>query len=123
VAATQTGSNLIVLTVGAYLNGDRLTGDVLHNQLYTLSARRSPLALQAQGDAVTLGHLASDWIEKLLVRAITREEWVRSGAVYARRWVLAGFGPIVEGGEQTRSLGPPDRAIAVRGRYDTNTNT
>jgi hypothetical protein len=107
--------NLILLTVGAYLNRDQLTGDVLHNQLYTLPDRPSPLGLQAQGDPVTLGHLASDWLEKLLARAIMREEWVRSGEVYAWRWVLAGIGPIVEGRERTGGLGPPDRVIAIRG--------
>lgn len=117
----DTAMNLILLTVGVYLNRDQLIGDMLHNQLYTLPARPSPLALRAHGDPVTLGHCASDWFEALLARRITREEWVRSGEVHAWRWVLDGVGPIVEGRERTSALGPPDRVIAIRGESDLST--
>jgi hypothetical protein len=103
-----------LLTVGACLNLDHVVGDKLHNQLYTLPRTPSPLAFEDRGDPADLGDQTAVWLEALLARPITRDEWVRGDEVYAFRYVLTGVGPIVEGHVRTKDLGSPDRIAAVR---------
>ena len=50
----DTAQNVILLTVGAYLDGDHIRGANLHNQLLTLPAQPSPLALDATGTPAQL---------------------------------------------------------------------
>ena len=110
------GENLIVLTVGAYLDGDHVTGDELHNQLFTLPAEPTPIGFEERGTPEVLAARTGHWFGTLLHRPVVRYEWLRSGEVYAWRWLFADSGqPLGEGRIRTGGLGPPDRIINVRG--------
>lgn len=108
--------HLGLLTVGVYLIGDTLRGDKVHNQLFNLPDRPTPLALQATGSPEELAERAADWFEALLRRPIVRHEWLRSGQVYALCYVFADSGQaLVEGRVRTGNLGTPDRTVPIRG--------
>jgi hypothetical protein len=109
-------ANVSLLTVGAYLDGERVRGDKLHNQLLTLPDEPSNLAFDATGSPKHLADRTAEWFEALLRRPIVRYEWLRAGEVYAKRWLFADCGqPLVEVRIRTNDLGPPDRIIHVRG--------
>ena len=109
------GENLILLTVGAYLDGDHVTGDELHNQMFTLPAEPTPIGFEESGSPEVLAARTGHWFGTLLHRPIVRHEWLRSGEVYAHRWLFADSGqPLCEGRIRTGVLGPPDRIVNVR---------
>jgi len=84
--------NLILLTVSAYLAGDHVTGDELHNQMFTLPAEPTPLGFEESGSPEVLAARTGRWFSTLLHRPVVRYEWLRSGEVYARRWLFADSG-------------------------------
>jgi hypothetical protein len=105
----------ILLTVGAYFAEDRVTGDKLHNQLYTLPDEPTPLAFEEVGNPEALSSRTADWFEAILRRPIVRYEWLRLGKVYAHRYLFADTSQgLVEGTVRTGRLGTPDRVITVR---------
>ena len=109
------GENLILLTAGAYLDGDHVTGDELHNQMFTLPAEPTPIGFEESGSPEVLAARTGHWFGTLLHRPIVRHEWLRSGEVYAHRWLFADSGqPLCEGRIRTGVLGPPDRIVNVR---------
>ena len=110
------GEGTALLTVGAYLDGNRVRGDKVHNQLLTLPEKPTSLAMDVTGSPAELAARTADWFEGLLRRPIVREEWLADGEVCAHRWSFADTGlPLVEGRARTASLGKPDRVTLVRG--------
>ena len=109
--------NVILLTVGAYFDRERVRGDELHNQLLSLPDEPTPLALEGTGTPEELAERTADWFETVLGRPIVRHEWLRLGKVYAHRWLFADSGqPLAEGRIRAKELGPPDRVVGVRGQ-------
>ncbi len=103
-------------TVGVYFTETAMRGDFLHNQLLTLPAEPTHLAVTWAGPPQEMAHRAADWFRGILQRPIVRCEWLREGRVYAQRWLFADSGHgLVEGRVRTGELGPPDRRIHVRG--------
>jgi hypothetical protein len=106
------GENLILLTAGAYLDGDHVTGDELHNQMFTLPAEPTPIGFEESGSPQVLAARTGHWFGTLLRRPVVRHEWLRSGEVYAHRWLFADSGqPLCEGQIRTGDLGPPTASL------------
>lgn len=122
------GTNLSLLTVGVHLEGSRIRGDKLHNQLFTLPDEPTSLAMTATGTPQELADRAADWFEAILRRPVVRHEWLHAGQVYAGKYLFADTeqdlcwsfndtlaprkGPLRRPVDQ---LGPPDRILAIRG--------
>ena len=113
---TDPVEHVVLLTIGAYLDRTRVRGDTLHNQLFTLPALPTGLALDATGTPEELAARTADWFEALLRRPIVRHGWQRPRKARTSRWVFADSGqPLVEGRTPTEELGTPDRVVHVRG--------
>lgn len=105
-----------LLTVGVYFTETGMHGDCLHNQLMTLPAEPTHLAVTQAGPPQQMAHRAADWFRDILQRPMVCYEWLREGRVYAQRWLFADSGHgLVEGRVRTEELGSPDRRIYVRG--------
>jgi hypothetical protein len=105
-------SNVGLITVGAYLGEGRVRGDKLHGQSFVRPPEPSPFHLEAAGAPAELGAVVADWFESVLRRPIVRHEWLRSGAVRARRWSFGDDGQsLVESGSPA---GRPDRSVQIR---------
>ena len=105
------GENLTLLTAGAYLDEDHVTGDELHNQMFTLPAEPTPIGFEESGSPEVLAARTGHWFGTLLRRPVVRHEWLRSGEVYAHRWLFADSGqPLCEGQIRTGDLAAPERA-------------
>ena len=110
------GESLILLTAGAYLDRDHVIGDELHGQMFTLPAEPTPIGFEESGRTDVLAACTGHWFGALLHRPMVRYEWLRSGEVYAHRWLFADSGqPLGEGRIRTGGLGSPDRIVNVRG--------
>lgn len=107
--------NLVLLTVGAYFDRDRVVADKVHNQFFASTRPPTPLRFEAAGILHSLADQTANWFEGLLARPVWRQEWLQDGVVYARRWVMSGLGPIVGKRVETSGLGPPGRVVQVRG--------
>jgi hypothetical protein len=107
---------LSLLTVGAYLDGFTVRGDVLHNQLFTFPGTPTSLAFTASGNPAELAVVTADWFETIWRRPVVRYEWLRRGQVYADRYLFADTGQsLCEGRVRTANLTTPDRIVHVRG--------
>ena len=107
---------IVLLTVGVYFTGTDMRGDCLHNQLLTLPAEPTHLAVTQAGTSQQMAHRAAGWFLDILQRPVVRDEWLRAGRVYARRRLFADSGHgLAEGRVRTGELGPPDRRIHIRG--------
>ncbi|NUT35217.1 MAG: hypothetical protein HOV79_19350 [Hamadaea sp.] len=105
-----------LLTVGAYLQPDRIVGDELHKQLLLLPDSPTPLRLTAEGDLQTLADATADWFDALARRPIVRREWFRRGVLYAQHWMFADTNqPLCMSREYKSKLGAPDTVTLVRG--------
>jgi hypothetical protein len=110
------GFRLSLLTVGAYLDGSKICGDELHNQMLTLPAEPTRLAFTESGSPRELAAVTGDWFETIWRRPVVRYEWLRSGEVCAHRFLFADTGEgLCEGRVRTAALGAPDRIVHVRG--------
>lgn len=107
--------NLVILTVGAYFDRDRVVADRVDSQHFAFVRPPTPLRLEAAGTLHSLADRTANWFEDRLAQPMWRQEWLRDGATYARRWVMSELCPLVESGVKTRGLGPPDRVVQVRG--------
>jgi hypothetical protein len=129
-----------LLTIGVHLDRHRIRGDRLHHQLNTLPDQPTSLALVATGPPADLAAHTAGWFDSILRRPIVRFEWLRSGQVYASRYlfadtaegltemynrvlappgqreqlIAAGYGR-GRGWIDTRGLGDPDRVTPIRG--------
>lgn len=131
---------LNLLVAGIRVSGNRLQGDRVHNQLYTLPDRPTSLAIVADGSMPQLVETAAAWFERILRRPIARHEWTRFGRVYAYEYLfsdtLEGLCQMYDdslaprglrkslirsghvygkGWVQVRGIGKPDRITHVRG--------
>lgn len=110
------GLHLSLMTVGAYLDGSRIRGDQLHNQLLTFPAEPTPLAFTGSGSPAELAASTADWFETIWRRPVVRYDWLRFRQVYAHRFLFADTGQgLIEGRVRTAALGTPDRIVHVRG--------
>lgn len=73
------------ITVGVYINGSTMRGDILHNQLFTFLDRPTRLAVTAEGSPTELAERAADWFEGILSRAPGRRG-SRSRGRWAGGW-------------------------------------
>ncbi|WP_155343189.1 hypothetical protein [Acrocarpospora pleiomorpha] len=114
------GLGLSLLTVGAYLDGSKIRGDELHNQLLTFPEEPTSLAFTGSGSPAELAAITGDWFGTIWRRPVVRYEWLRSRRVYAHRFLFADTGQgLVEGRTRTATLGAPDRIVHVRGKATT----
>ncbi|MBQ1016472.1 hypothetical protein KBX71_01160 [Micromonospora sp. D93] len=105
----------VLLSLGAYLGGERVRGDEIHNQTLDLPKKPTELAFEAAGTVEECAEATASWIETQLRRPIVRQEWLRDGIVQARRWRYADTGiELSRLGFRTGDE-PPDRTIHVRG--------
>jgi hypothetical protein len=110
------GARLSLLTAGAYLDRSRIRGDKLHNQMLTLPVEPTPLVFTDVGSPAELAAITADWFETIWRRPVVRYEWLRTGQVYAERFLFADTGQrLCEGRVRTAALGAPDRIVHVRG--------
>ncbi|NUW37603.1 hypothetical protein HTZ77_40305 [Nonomuraea sp. SMC257] len=132
--------NLGLMTVGVHLKGDRLRGDRLDHQDFTLPETPTSLAMEASGDPEELAGKAADWFEAIIGCPVVRYEWLHAGQVYASLYLFSQTGEklsrmynrelappgqrnrLVEAGYvvgrgwiDTSGLGEPDRIVPVRG--------
>jgi hypothetical protein len=125
---------------GVYLDGGRMRGDRLHNQLFSLPDEPTDMALDLSGTPEELAARAVEWFERLLARPVVLHEWLHKGQVYASRYLFEDTGEgLVQGYDeryapagqarklikaghvfgrgwiQTSGLSAPDRIRWVRG--------
>ncbi|MEU4570899.1 hypothetical protein [Nonomuraea sp. NPDC023979] len=125
-----------LMTAGIHVSGNRLHGDRVHNQLFTLPDEATSLAIVADGSMPELTETAAAWFEGVLARPIVRHEWLRFGRVYAQEYLFADTLETLcqmfngsraprwktrwlgqgrrDGWIQVRCLGSPDRITHVR---------
>jgi len=83
---------LHLLDLGVHLAGDRVQGDRLHSQLYTLPDQPSAWALDATGSTDQLARAAADWFRTVLDKPIVLYVWLHEGYAYAARYAFADNG-------------------------------
>lgn len=84
--------HLSLVDLGVRLVGDRVRGDRLHNQLYTLPDRPHAWALDATGTTDQLAQAAADWFRTVLDKPIVLYVWLHEGYAYAARYAFADSG-------------------------------
>jgi hypothetical protein len=129
-----------LLTIGVHLEHGRIRGDRLDHQDFMLPEQPTSLALDVTGPPADLAAHTADWFDSILRRPIVRYEWLRSGQVYAFRYLFVDTGEGLaemynrvlappeqrerliaagysrgKGWIDTCGLGKPDRVIPVRG--------
>ncbi|MEV5956101.1 hypothetical protein AB0M11_20405 [Streptomyces sp. NPDC051987] len=82
-------SRLSLIDVGVHLSGDRIRGDRLHNQLFTLPDRPSAWALNAEGSPQELARRTAEWMRTALLRPVVLYVWLHDGYAYAARYAFA----------------------------------
>ncbi|MET7476277.1 hypothetical protein ABZT17_18150 [Streptomyces sp. NPDC005648] len=60
----------VLLTVGAFLVGDRLSCSEVHNQTYAPQESSTVQAIEASGSPAELGRIAADWFGEILRRPV-----------------------------------------------------
>lgn len=84
-----------LIDVGVHLVGDRVRGDRLHNQVYSLPEPPSPWALDATGAPDRLAELAAEWFRAVLDKPIVLYVWLHDGYAYAARYAFADSGETI----------------------------
>ena len=84
--------HLSLVDLGVRLVGDRVRGDRLHNQLYTLPDHPHAWALDATGTTDQLAQAAADWFRAVLDKPIVLYVWLHEGYAYAARYAFADSG-------------------------------
>jgi hypothetical protein len=82
----------LLLRAGVHLLGDRVRGDRLHSQLYSLPERPSPWALDATGTHDRLAELSAHWFRRVLDKPIVLYVWLHDDYPYAARYAFADTG-------------------------------
>ncbi|WP_427921492.1 hypothetical protein [Streptomyces sp. cg40] len=90
--AVEPRQHLSLINLGVHLVGDRVRGDRLHSQLYTLPDQPSAWALDATGPADQLAQAAADWFRAVLDKPIVLYVWLHEGYAYAARYAFADSG-------------------------------
>ncbi len=77
---------------GVHLLGDRVRGDRLHSQVFSLPERPSSWALDASGTDERLGELSASWFRGVLDKPVVLYVWLRNDYAYAARYAFADTG-------------------------------
>ncbi|MGW1911160.1 hypothetical protein ACWCQS_10635 [Streptomyces sp. NPDC002076] len=84
------GGRLHLLCAGVHFTGDRVRGDRLHNQLFTLTDRPSSWALEATGTVEELADRSADWFRTVLEKPVVLYVWLNPDRyAYAARFAFA----------------------------------
>jgi hypothetical protein len=84
--------NRSLLSAGVHLLGDRVRGDRLHSQVYSLPERSSSWALDSTGTQDQLAEVSAHWIRRVLDKPIVLYVWLHDGYAYAARYAFADTG-------------------------------
>jgi hypothetical protein len=84
------GARLHLVDVGVHFYGDRVRGDRLHNQLFTLADRPSSWALEAAGTVEELAERSARWFRSVLDKPVVLYVWLNDDRyAYAARFAYA----------------------------------
>ncbi|MEZ0066216.1 hypothetical protein ABIA32_002226 [Streptacidiphilus sp. MAP12-20] len=107
------GSPQHLIDIGVHFYGDRVRGDRLHNQLYTLTDRPSSWALQATGTVEELAQQSADWFRSVLRKPIVLYVWLNDDQwAYAARFAFADTNQTISQ-VYNRQLAPPGQEEAL----------
>jgi hypothetical protein len=84
------GGRLHLLYAGVHFTGDRVRGDRLHNQLFTLTDRPSGWGLEATGTVEELADRSARWFRTVLDKPVVLYVWLNADRyAYAARFAFA----------------------------------
>jgi hypothetical protein len=89
--------------------GDRVRGDRLHSQLFSLPERPSSWALDARGTPEQLAESAARWFRAVLGKPVVLHVWLHDDYAYAARYTFADTGETLSQC-YNRSLAPAGQA-------------
>ncbi|MGW4565945.1 hypothetical protein ACWEN3_27205 [Streptomyces sp. NPDC004561] len=96
-----------LVDVGVHFHGDRVRGDRLHNQLFTLTDRPSGWGLEATGTVEELADRSAGWFRAVLDKPVVLYVWLNEdGYAYAARFAFADTGQTISQ-QYHRNLAPP----------------
>lgn len=98
--------NRHLVCAGVHVLGDRVLGDRLHSQVYSLPDRPSTWALDAIGAIDQLAELSAQWFRQVLDKPIVLYVWLHDGHAFAARYAFADTGETLIQC-YTRELAPP----------------
>lgn len=102
-------------TCGVEFNGTRVIGgDAYHDIPFDLDAH-SAGSIEFSGTVEALVDRAAEWFEWMLSRPIERRDWLESGQLVCRRWVMADTGQGLVGQYLVKPHRRPDVVTLVRG--------
>ncbi|WGX97264.1 hypothetical protein [Nocardioides sp. L-11A] len=107
----------VLLTVGVHVTHDRITGDVLHNQLMTLPSEPTRFRLEVAGRRGELARAAAAWFRQLVAMPFERHEYDSAGRVEHRVVMADGGQGVVETRDCPPRQAQPDRTSRVAVRY------
>ncbi|MEU9474980.1 hypothetical protein [Streptomyces sp. NPDC048191] len=104
------GARHHLIDVGVHFYGDRVRGDRLHNQMFTLTDRPSGWALEATGAVEELADRSAAWFRTVLDKPVVLYVWLNDDRyAYAARFVHADEDRTISQMYQ-RDLAPPGQA-------------
>lgn len=84
------GGRLHLLYAGVHFTGDRVRGDRLHNQLFTLADHPSGWGLEATGTVEELADRSARWFRTVLDKPVVLYVWLNADRyAYAARFAFA----------------------------------
>jgi hypothetical protein len=98
-----------LLRAGVHLLGDRVRGDRLHSQLFSLPERPSSWALDAHGTPERLAESSARWFRMVLGKPVVLYVWLHNDYAYAARYAFADTGETLTQC-YNRSLAPAGQA-------------
>jgi hypothetical protein len=84
--------NRPLLFAGVHLLGDRVRGDRLHSQAFSLPESPSSWALDSMGTRDRLAEASAHWFRRVLDKPIVLYVWLHDGYAYAARYAFADTG-------------------------------
>jgi hypothetical protein len=84
--------NRHLISVGVHLLGDRVRGDRLHSQTWSLPERPSSWALDFTGTRDQLAKASAHWFRGVLDKPMVLYVWLHDGYAYAARYAFADTG-------------------------------
>ena len=81
-----------LLHAGVHLLGDRVRGDRLHSQLFSLPERPSSWALDTHGTPEQLAESSARWFRMVLGKPVVLYVWLHDDYAYAARYAFADTG-------------------------------
>lgn len=105
--------SMVLMTVGAYLEGRRLTCGRFDGQEYCVDPRFQSASVCIEGDPEELGERAATWFETQLGRPVEYREW-RVERRISYDWRCLDNGEVLVVGGDITARGRPHRAPDVR---------